>query len=480
ADALKQLSQEQQSFRKRVEQSLDRFRRAAADQDFRATAQEARDLADDQSTLAEAMKTGAETERRASQQEGLEKRAQDLKEKMDSLQDDLSRIGEKEAKEGVQKAAQQTGDAAEQMKKASSDSRREQMSDASNAADQAADQLRKSARTLDQVRSQMGQDQTQHLRRAFRQTSTDALSLARRQGELQQKMKQSRSEDERQEIRAEEGAVMQGLKNLQSKLEQPLREAPEAGRPVQNELKSALSSLQQTLDNMGKDKGSGTPMSTSTSQETIASLNRAAQAAAGAAQQGGGQGGGGSGTPQVQRRLQQVAQQQGRVAERTSSLSPMQLGPSALKEMLGKMAGAQEAVGSQVGQLADQPGAGGAMGDLGKMAEEANELADRLRQGRLDAETVQRQNQLFHRLLDAGLSLEKDELSSERQSHTAGAVAPTVVEPLTAEDLGGARFSLPRADVLQALPPAQRALVVQYFERLNRSGASTDQGGEGR
>jgi hypothetical protein len=104
----------------------------------------------------------------------------------------------------------------------------------------------------------------------------------------------------------------------------------------------------------------------------------------------------------------------------------------------------------------------------------------RRRIDRLDAETVRRQERLFHRLLDAGRSLEKDEQSQERESQTAETAPPAEVEALTTEDLGGVRFSLPRAEVLQALPPAQRALVVRYFERLNRSdgGSGEDGGGD--
>ena len=44
------------------------------------------------------------------------------------------------------------------------------------------------------------------------------------------------------------------------------------------------------------------------------------------------------------------------------------------------------------------------------------------------------------------------------------------VAALTADQLGVLRFRLPDAAQLQRLSPAVRQLVIQYFERLNRSG----------
>ena len=63
---------------------------------------------------------------------------------------------------------------------------------------------------------------------------------------------------------------------------------------------------------------------------------------------------------------------------------------------------------------------------------EAAALARQMAQGRLTPEMTERQEQLFHRLLDAGRSLEKDdeEISDERESKTAGAFERGDVVPL--------------------------------------------------
>lgn len=84
-------------------------------------------------------------------------------------------------------------------------------------------------------------------------------------------------------------------------------------------------------------------------------------------------------------------------------------------------------------------------------------------------ETLRRQERLFQRLLDAGRSLEKDEFSDERESSSPGDFERGEVDVLSAENTGSLRFQPPPAEELQRLSPAQRQMVLQYFERLNRA-----------
>jgi len=65
--------------------------------------------------------------------------------------------------------------------------------------------------------------------------------------------------------------------------------------------------------------------------------------------------------------------------------------------------------------------------------------------------------------------LEKDEYSDERESAAPGQFERNEVEALSPEDVGGLRFQLPPAEELRRLSPAQRQMVLEYFERLNRA-----------
>jgi hypothetical protein len=111
------------------------------------------------------------------------------------------------------------------------------------------------------------------------------------------------------------------------------------------------------------------------------------------------------------------------------------------------------------------------LGDLDEFAEEAELLAQQLAQGRLTPEIVRDQEKLFHRLLDAGRSLEREEPTEERESESASAFERGDVVPLSELQLGAMRYELPDGDQLRRLSPALRQLVLEYFDRLNRGGS---------
>jgi len=74
--------------------------------------------------------------------------------------------------------------------------------------------------------------------------------------------------------------------------------------------------------------------------------------------------------------------------------------------------------------------------------------------------------------------LEKEEMSDERESAVAGLVERGEVAPLGPDALGLLRYR-PDAEALRRLPPAARALVIRYFQRLNGDPAAARGGAAG-
>jgi len=92
-----------------------------------------------------------------------------------------------------------------------------------------------------------------------------------------------------------------------------------------------------------------------------------------------------------------------------------------------------------------------------------------MQSGSMPPETLARQERLFHRMLDAGRSLEKDEYDDVRTAERANAVERGAVDALDPSLFRDAtRFRAPTPEELLALPPAYRRLILDYFERLNR------------
>ena len=476
-EALQRLAGDQEALRDRLKEAIERFERAALEQDFRATAAEAEELAQQEQALADAMKEGDDPEMRAEQQEVLEARAQELNESLDDLQERLAEAGEEQAREVVEQAQNQGQQAQHLMSEARQQARDGEPQKASENAQQAAEAMSQMSQQLQQGQQQMAQQDMQAAQEALEQTATDALSLAREQTALQDRMRGASLED-LANMRSDEAALLQGVRNMADNLSAETS-GDQASNEVAAQMGQAMEAIQQTLDVLENQRGD-TPSPTSAAEQAVAALNQAAMLAASAAKVPG-RGPQGQAGEEVTEQLQQIAQEQGSVNQRTGQITPMNLGQEARANQLQEASASQERIAKQLSELADRPAdQAQTLGDLEAMALEAQALAERLARGSLDVETLQRQERLFHRLLDAGRSLQQDEYSDERESSAPGEFERNEVEVLSPEDLGALRFQLPPAEELQRLSPAQRQMVLEYFERLNRAERRAGPGGTTR
>ena len=470
--SLSDLAEQQKEFRKRLEQALERFRRAAVEQDFRATTSEAEELARQEEALADAMKEEDDPELRGEQQEDLEARAEQLESRMERLEQRLGEIYEQAAAEGVREARESMQQAQRRMQQSEQQANQGHNQRAAGWADEAAERLQQVAQELRQAQEQMAEERVEAAQAALHQAADDALSLARRQTELRGRMRGS-SQEQVARMRSDEGSLLRGVENMAENLQAAGHGAMEGNHELSARMGRALESIQKTIEAM-RIRRVPAPSPIAQAGQAIGDLNQLALAAIagaeGMAQQGEGQLG------DVAQQLEQLAQKQGDLMNQTGQLMPLKLGEQAMRQQLRDMSQGQRLVASDLGELVDQPGADESLGDLEQLAAEAEALAERLARGRLTPEIAERQERLFHRLLDAGRSLERAEPSDERESETPGVFEHGEIAALTADQLGALRFRLPDAAQLQRLSPAVRQLVIQYFERLNRAAA---EGGAG-
>ncbi len=174
----------------------------------------------------------------------------------------------------------------------------------------------------------------------------------------------------------------------------------------------------------------------------------------------------GAGLTEALEQLSQMASQQGQIGRQSGGLLPLSGNPAAIQSELRRLAAEQRALAQGLERLrsrGDIPGAGA-------MADEAKDLARRLEAGRLDRETVERQERLFRRMLDAGRTLQgrEDDEKKERESVTAGDDSIHLPPALRAQLQGeNGQLRLPTWEELQRLSPEERRLVVEYFRRLS-------------
>ena len=212
-EALRRMAEEQGRLRQRLEDALERFRRAALEQDFRATGEEARALAEAQEILAGAMGEGGDEPLRAAQQAGLEADAQDLQQRLEALRRRLGQAGEERAGTALQQAGHRLSQARRQMRQAARMAGLGRQRNAADRAEQAAGDLSQLAQQLDGARMRMRMRRVEAIGAALAQTAADALALARRQAEIRGEM-QGGGTWELAALRADAAAVAQGIRNL--------------------------------------------------------------------------------------------------------------------------------------------------------------------------------------------------------------------------------------------------------------------------
>src|SRR5439155_417201 len=160
----------------------------------------------------------------------------------------------------------------------------------------------------------------------------------------------------------------------------------------------------------------------------------------------------GSGFAEAVEQLARMARDQQGLNGAARGLLPM-MGPSgqAVLEQLRAIAARQRALAQQLERLQAEGGSGAA----GALAQEARELARQLDAGRLDQQTIQRQERLYRRLLDAGRTLSGSEPDESKERSSRPATGDSVHLPA----LLGLERVLPSLSRLpELLPAAQRAV----------------------
>jgi hypothetical protein len=464
---LDDLARDQERFRERLEEALERLRRSALEAAFAGLEEEAGRVAEVQEALVPEL---AEA-RGAPGQEALADQVRALEERMEALARELERDATESVRDALAQSAQDLSRAREAMERAAGEVRRGDGERGGALGEEASREARDAAERLEEARREWMEEWMEEVRDALRRAAVDALSLARRQGEVRERI-QGAGALLRRDLQGELAAVSLGLRNLGVAAALATRAAPELGREISLALGEAVAGIEEAVEGMG---GGGGPRAAPwvAAGRALDATNRAALAAlAGLSSLGESDGGGGM--EELLQELEALAARQESLNQEAASLSQEPDAPGGEGRMEDLAAG-QEAVAGGVEALTGTPGAEGALRDLEELAREAHDLALELEQGRLDAETLERQGRLLERLLSAGRTLEREGETDQREGTRAGDVERRVVAPLSPELLRSLALPLPSPEELEALSPGERRLVLEYFERMNRRRAG---GGE--
>lgn len=459
-DALKDLAEKQKELREALERSRELFERAAMEGQLESLAQDAKELQKDQAEWNKQVEA-ADSQRAAAAEQALAKKADALSSELQQLSEQMK---DHPSGDKIDQSAQRANKAAQKMGQASKSAKSGQKQKAKSEGEEAEKELAPMGDDLEEEREQMAQEWRDEVMAQLDQALADVSRLGEKQLSVSQGFERGESAAK---LRADQGAVEEGVQRLQDQVRQAAGKNALISPEIATSLAAASRFMQQARDAVSSANANPREAG-DRAGDALDALNSAAHGLLRARGDVGGSESG-SGLAEAMEKMGELAKQQGQLGEQGASLIP-QLGAGGAPQQMQQLAAQQRALAQELEKLRGQ----GNMPGAGEMANEAEELAQRLQAGRLDRQTVERQERLFRRMLDAGRTLqgEQEDEQKERQSTAATGDSMLIPPALRArlQDEDG-RLHAPSWEELQKLSPAERRIVVDYFRRLASPGA---------
>jgi hypothetical protein len=471
-EALERLAEAQQQLREALERSRELFQRAAIEGDLANLMAEAKELALQQKQWNQQV-PALDSIRASREEQALTARADSLGSALERLSQELADENA-ERQEAMEQSAQRARAAADQMRQAGKSARQGKRQDAKRQGEQASEKLGPLGEELKEQREQLQEGWRKEVVEALDRALGDASRLAERELDVSQTLRRGETSPE---VRAAQGAIEEGVERL---LEQ-VKEIGGKNALVSQQSGVALAAGRDKMQRAREALANAAPNAREAArraEEAVDALNAAAHTLlrSRAAVEGAGSG---SGLQEAMEQMAQMAQQQGQIGQQAGGMLPqMGAGAAQLQEQLRALGAQQRALAERLERMR----AGGQLPGAADMAQEAKDLARNLEAGRLDRQTIERQEKLFRRMLDAGRTLqgeEKDE-KQERQSTVArddSIHLPPALRRRLQE--GDQRLRIPPWEELQQLSPDDRRRVVEYFRRLSEIPVERGNGGTG-
>jgi len=453
-EALKQLAEAQQALREALERSRELFKRAALEGELTSLEKDAKDLAKQQQEWNRQV-AQADSNAAAAAEKHLATEADSLASGLDRAAQQMEQA---DAQQQTQAAAQKARKAAQQMRNAAGSAQKGQRQQAKRQGEQAEQDMeevgKETAEQRDKQQDEWRQEVLDALDRALSETarlSSQQLAVSegfRRGSTLGAARGEQATVEESAQKLLEQVTVLAGKNALVSpQIAVALAMARREMRLARDAVSSASPNLREAAERSG---------------EAVDALNvaafqmvRAREDVEGASS--------GSGLAEAMQRMTQLAQQQGQLSQQAGGLLPM-AGSASIQQQLQQLAARQRAISREMERMRAE----GQVPAARELADEARELARKLEARQFDRETVERQERLFKKMLDAGRTLrgEEEDDRKERQS-TAAKEGEIRLPPALRQRLGGEGLRFPTWDELQRLSPEERRLVTEYFRRLS-------------
>ncbi len=422
-DAMQQAQFNEEQFRQSIERTMNLLKRIQIEQKVDELVKRTEQMKQAQDALNEKTKEATANDVQkanelARQQDEIDKQLGNVQREMNDLRNKMQEFPKQMPMNNLDAAqrAANDNDIQNAIKQSAQQLRSMQMERAMTAQQQAAGGISEMQRQMSEMQEQLLNNQMQQTMNALRKTMQDLLQLSQRQEQLKN---QSRSLDPNsqqfREIAQQQQNLQGDLNNIANALaelsQQSFAVTPEMGKQIGR----AMGLMQQSMSAIEQRNG---PSASAMQNESMAALNNAATQMQGAMkqlQQQGGQGGG-----SLLQQLRGMAMQQQQINMQTEQIGRQNGMSQQQMQELGRLGRQQDAVRKSLEQL--QKEAKGSdernriMGDLQNIADEMKEVAEQMQQQQMNPNTVERQERILSRLLQAQRSMRERDFEQKRKS----------------------------------------------------------------
>ncbi len=359
------------------------------------------------------------------QQEEVSKQLNDMQKELKDLQRSMDEFPKEMPREKMEEAQRAANDQemTSAMKNSAQQLRSLQMEQAMTSQQQASSGIDDLQQQLSEMQEQLLNNQMNQTMGALRKAMQDLLQLSQQQEQLKNNSRTMDPNSPQFREMAQRQQNLQGdLSNVANALselsQQSFAVTPEMGK----EIGRAMGHMQQSMSAMEQRNG---PMASAQQGEAMAALNKAATQMQGAMQQLQQQGGQGGGS--LMQQLRGMAMQQQQINAQTQQIGEAEGMTQQQMQEIGRIARQQEAVRKSLEQLQREaqsaPEKERVMGDLNSIADEMKEVVRQLQQQEVNPNTLQQQERILSRLLQAQRSMRERDYE-EKRTATAGTAPP--------------------------------------------------------
>ncbi len=426
--ALDNFKQNQEAFQANLERTLELFKQVQLEQQMDQLVQQAERLAENQEKISETLKEPQDISQENQEQLQTDQQQQD--ELLSSLKRNLENMLQKEqlekfltAKESLEKAKSEINDQnlKDQLKQLEQNLDNQNIQQAGKQSQKLQKSFQQMQQNLSQAMQSLQQQHKQNVQKKMATAARKMLKLSHEQEKIQKSTKSaSQLNDDIKQMARKQAHLQDNLSKLLSDIIQLSKETFFINPALSKNMANAYNNMQKSLDNLSERRNA---QAAGGQQRAMESLNRGLGSMQKSMQQmAGGQSG--TGFEQFMEQLKQMSGAQGGLNNETLNFMEGQgnQGQMSMRQQAGskKLAAQQKAIQQAMQEMTNEMGSRSDMlGRLNEMGEQMDEIVQDMLANNVSRKTIDRQQQILSRMLDAQKSVREREFSKKRKAEQA-------------------------------------------------------------